>query len=132
MLIYNDSSPGDYERDPSGRSCFRPHVPRMPPLEEVIDALGPAAEAVHAFERALADWNGSYCELIGRLFARLDAVHSSGAEGATTTFTDLMEYESSRHTAADPDDAAAVAACAEAFETEEAGAGDPIGMTIAI
>lgn len=69
---------------------------------------------------------------MGRLFARLDAVHSSGAEGSTTTFTDLMEYESSRRVAADPEDAAAVAACAEAFETEAAGTGDPIDTTKAI
>ena len=121
---------GIYEIDPSGRQCFRPHAPRVPPLEDILDALEPAAAAVREFERALAGWQPA--GIIGRLFARLDAVHSSGAEGSTTTFTDLLEYESSRHTAADPDDAAAVAACAEAFETEAAGAGDPIGMTIAI
>jgi Fic family protein len=66
------------------------------------------------------------------LFARLDAVHSSGAEGSTTTFTDLLDYESSRRAAADLEDAAAVAACAEAFETETAGTNCPIDMTIAI
>ena len=132
MSVYNNCESGVYELDPSGRSCFRPHVPRVPPLEDVIDALQPATEAVRAFERALADWDGSHSELIGRLFARLDAVHSSGAEGTTTTFTDLMEYESSRHTAADPDDAATVAACATAFEAEAAGADDPVDMSLAI
>jgi Fic family protein len=132
MLSYNKFESGTYELDPSGRACFRPRVPQMPPLEDVIDALEPAAEAVRAFERALADWDGPHSELIGRLFARLDAVHSSGAEGTTTTFTDLMEYESSRHTAADPDDAATVAACAMAFEAEAGVAGDPVDISLAI
>jgi Fic family protein len=132
MIIYNNLPSGSYELDPAGRSCFRPRVPQAPPLEDVIDVLDPAAAAIRAFERALADWDGSPSELIGRLFARLDAVHSSGAEGTTTTFTDLMEYESSRHTAADPDDAATVAACALAFEAEAAGAGDPVDMSLAI
>jgi hypothetical protein len=84
---------GAYEVDPVGRRCFRPHVPRIPPLEDVLDALDAAAAAVREFERALAGWQSP--GLIGRLFARLDAVHSSGAEGSTTTFADLMEYESS-------------------------------------
>jgi len=121
---------GAYEVDSSGRRCFRPHTPRIPPLEDILDALDPAAAAVREFERALAAWQPP--GLIGRLFARLDAVHSSGAEGSTTTFADLMEYESSRRTAPDPDDAAAVAACAAAFEAEAAGTGDPIDMSLAI
>lgn len=121
---------GAYEVDPSGRRCFRPHVPRIPPLEDVLDALDTAAAAVREFERALEGWQPP--GLIGRLFARLDAVHSCGAEGSTTTFADLMEYESSRRTAPDPDDAAAVAACAAAFEAEAPGAGDPIDMSLAI
>jgi Fic family protein len=121
---------GTYEIDPAGRRCFRPHTPRIPPLEDVLDALDPAAAAVREFERALAAWQPP--GLIGRLFARLDAVHSSGAEGSTTTFADLMEYESSRRTAPDPDDAAAVAACAAAFEAEAPGASDPIDMSLAI
>jgi cell filamentation protein, protein adenylyltransferase len=132
VLIYNKRPSGTYELDPSGRSCFRPRVPQAPPLEDVIDVLDPAAAAIRAFERALADWDGSHSALIGRLFARLDAVHSSGAEGTTSTFTDLMEYESSRHTAADPDDAATVAACALAFEAGAADAGDPVDMSLAI
>ena len=125
---------GAYEVDPVGRRCFRPHTPAIPPLEDVLDALDPAAAAVREFERALAGWQptGQPPGLIGRLFARLDAVHSSGAEGSTTTFADLMEYESSRRTAADPDDAAAVAACAAAFEAEAPGTSDPIDMSLAI
>jgi Fic family protein len=121
---------GVYEIDPLGRRCFRPYAPRVPPLEDILDALDPAAAAVREFERALAGWQPS--GLIGRLFARLDAVHSSGAEGSTTTFTDLLEYESSRHRAADPDDAAAVAACAAALEAEAPGTSDPIDMSLAI
>ena len=121
---------GVYEVDPAGRRCFRPHAPRVPALEDILDALDPAAAAVNEFERALA--GRGPCGLIGRLFARLDAVHSSGAEGSTTTFTDLMEYESSRRRAADPDDAAAVEACAVALEEEAPGASDPIDITLAI
>ena len=121
---------GIYEFDPFGRRCFRPHAPRVPLLEDVLDALDPAAAAVREFERALEGWRPP--GLIGRLFARLDAVHSSGAEGSTTTFTDLMEYESSRRSAVDPDDAAAVAACAAAFEAEAPDAGDPIEMSLAM
>jgi len=115
---------GIHEIDPNGRPCFRPRAPGFPRLEDILDALDPAVAAVAEFERALAGWQPA--GVIGRLFARLDAVHSSGAEGSTTTFTDLLEYESSRRTAADPDDAATVAACAEAFEAEAAGTGDPI------
>jgi Fic family protein len=105
-------------------------VPPVPPLEDVLDALEPAVAAVREFERALAGWQPP--GMIGRLFARLDAVHSSGAEGSTTTFTDLMEYESSRHTAPDPDDASAVAACAAAFEAEAPGAGDLLDTCLAM
>jgi len=121
---------GTYEVDDHGRRCFRPHAPRVPLLEDVLDALDPAAAAVREFEHALAGRQPD--EFAGRLFARLDAVHSSGAEGLTTTFTDLLDYESSRRAAADPEDAAAVAACAEAFETETAGTNSPIDMTMAI
>jgi cell filamentation protein, protein adenylyltransferase len=121
---------GIYETDPDGRPCFRPHAPRFPPLEDILDALDQAVAAVREFERALA--GRQRAGFIGRLFARLDAVHSSGAEGSTTTFTDLLEYETSLRSAADPDDAAAIAACVEAFEAEAGGDADPIDMTIAI
>jgi Fic family protein len=70
--------------------------------------------------------------VVGRLFARLDAVHSSGAEGSTTTFTDLMEFESSLRTAGDQEDAASVAACAEAFDLAEQQPADPIDMILRI
>lgn len=56
--------------------------------------------------------------VVGRLFARLDAVGSAGAEGSTTTFTDLLEYESSLRTAPDVADAIAVAALADAAADE--------------
>ena len=57
---------------------------------------------------------------------------ASSSLGSTTTFADLMEYESSRRRAADPEDATAVAACAAAFEAEAPGVGDPIDMSLAI
>jgi Fic family protein len=69
---------------------------------------------------------------IGRLFARLDAVHSSGAEGSTTTFTDLMEFETSARVAPDPEDAETVAAYAAAFEAEADSLGDLRAMTLRI
>jgi hypothetical protein len=70
--------------------------------------------------------------LVGRLFARLDAVHSSGAEGSTTAFNELMEYQTSLRSAPDFDDAATVAACAEAVETESRVDVDPIEVTLRI
>ena len=104
---------GHYEPDPSGRRCFRPYVPQPPRLEAVIDRLDPALDALRRFDWALGGWGDP--ALAGRLFARLDAVHSSGAEGSTTTFTDLLEYQSSLKTAPDADDAKGVAACADAL-----------------
>jgi Fic family protein len=97
-----------------GRHCYRPSMPIVPPLEAVIDRLTPAAKAVEAFDRRLQKLGSK--GPVGRLFARLDAVHSSGAEGSTTTFTDLMEYDSIPSAAPDPADAEIVAACAAAFE----------------
>jgi Fic family protein len=120
---------GIYELDPDGRRCFRPAVPRFPALEDILDALEPATAAVREFDRALSAWERP--GLVGRLFARLDAVHSSGAEGSTTTFTELMEYQTSLRNAPDPDDAAAVAACAEAVEMES-GEVDPVEATLRI
>jgi Fic family protein len=111
------SASGTFETDSNGRRYFRPNPPVLPRLEEVQDALRTAELSVYEFDRLLADrpQEGS----IGRLFARLDAVHSSGAEGSTTTFTDLMEFETSARTAPDVEDAAAVAACAAALEMDE-------------
>jgi len=120
---------GIYELDPQGRRCFRPAVPRFPAIEDILDVLEPATAAIREFDRALSAWERP--GLVGRLFARLDAVHSSGAEGSTTTFTELMEYQTSLHRAPDPADAAAVAACAEAIE-EEPREVDPVAATLAI
>jgi Fic family protein len=119
---------GIYELDSQGRRCFRPAVPRFPAIEDILDVLEPAAAAIREFDRALLAWERP--GLVGRLFARLDAVHSSGAEGSTTTFSELMEYQTSLRRAPDPADAAAVAACAEAIE--EARDIDPVAATLAI
>ena len=121
---------GIFELDPDGRRCFRPAAPRFPAVEDILDALEPATAAVREFDRALSAWEQP--GLVGRLFARLDAVHSSGAEGSTTTFSELMEYQTSLRSAPDVDDAAAVAACAEAIETEPQGDVDPVDVTLRI
>jgi cell filamentation protein, protein adenylyltransferase len=120
---------GVYELDPQGRRCFRPAAPRFPAIEDILDVLEPATAAIREFDRALSAWDRP--GLVGRLFARLDAVHSSGAEGSTTTFSELMEYQTSLHRAPDPADAAAVAACVEAIE-EEPREVDPVATTLAI
>ena len=113
-------SSGTYEFDDRGRKLFKPHVPSFPALDEVHDLLDPAMVAIREFDRRLGDWNR--LAAAGRLFARLDAVHSSAAEGSTTTFTDLMEYETSLRIAPDLEDAAVVAAVADALQ-EGAGGG---------
>jgi Fic family protein len=121
---------GLYEMDASGRRCFRPAIPHFPRLEDILDRLDPAQVAIGEFDRAvLAFERGG---VIGRLFARLDAVHSSGAEGTTTTFTELMEFESSLHAAADPEDAASVSACARAVEEAEHGGAEPVELMLRI
>jgi Fic family protein len=111
---------GTFEFDDRGRKLFKPNVPSFPALDEVHDLLDPAMASVREFDRRLGAWNRDAA--VGRLFARLDAVHSSAAEGSTTTFTDLMEYETSLRIAPDADDAAVVAAVADALE-EDAGGG---------
>jgi Fic family protein len=68
----------------------------------------------------------------GRLFARLDAVHSSGAEGSTTTFADLMEFAGKRHAVASPEEADEVAACAEAIGELAAARVEPIDAILHI
>jgi Fic family protein len=113
-------SAGTFEFDHRGRKLFRPNVPSFPALDEVHDLLDPAMACIREFDRRLGAWNRDAA--VGRLFARLDAVHSSAAEGSTTTFTDLMEYETSLRIAPDADDAAVVAAVADALE-EDAGDG---------
>jgi Fic family protein len=121
---------GEFEFDDQGRRLFRPAIPPFPRLEDVHDLLDPAMAAVRDFDRRLQDWGhrGS----IGRLFARLDAVHSSGAEGSTTTFTDLMEYESGLRIAPDIGDAAVVSACAQALDAEMDAQGDLEGLILRI
>lgn len=105
---------GSVEPDERGWLCYLPAVPSFPKLEDVWSQLQRATKAVEEFDRALAAF--PVPEVVGKLFARLDAVHSSGAEGTTTTFTDLLEYQSSLNRAKDPDDAREVAATAEAFD----------------
>jgi Fic family protein len=122
---------GSYELDgDGGPPCFRPAAPRLPSMDDVQDVHEMAWRRVLEFDRMLSAWPHS--GRIGRLFARLDAVHSSGAEGATTTFTDLMEFESSARVAPDPVDAASVASCAAAFDAETDSAGDPAAMALRI
>jgi Fic family protein len=113
-------SSGTYEFDDRGRKFFRPNVPLFPALDEVRDLLDPAMASLREFDRRLGACKRDAA--VGRLFARLDAVHSSAAEGSTTTFTDLMEYETSLRIAPNVDDASAVAAVAYAFQ-ESAGDG---------
>lgn len=109
---------GTYEFDEHGRRLFRPTTPPFPPLEDVHDVLEAANTSVREFDRRLTEWDRHGA--VGRLFARLDAVHSSGAEGSTTTFTDLLEYESALRTAPDLDDATIVAACADGLNEDVA------------
>jgi Fic family protein len=99
------------EFDEDGTVCFRPFVPLPPRLELVADLLEKASDSVRHFDRKLQEWSNP--QVVGRLFARLDAVSSSGAEGSTTTFTDLLEYESSLKSAPDVGDAASVAALSD-------------------
>jgi Fic family protein len=121
-------SSGTYEFDDRGRKLFKPNVPSFPALDEIYDLLDPAMASIREFDRRLGAWNREAA--VGRLFARLDAVHSSAAEGSTTTFTGLMEYETSLRIAPDVDDAAVVAAVADAFQE---GAGDGLeGLVLRI
>jgi Fic family protein len=120
---------GTFEYDEQGRRLFRPNIPPFPHLEAVHGLLDPALTSLREFDRRLSvlDKLGT----VGRLFARLDAVHSSGAEGSTTTFTDLMEYESALRVAPDRDDAAVVAAAAAGLD-ENLERGDLEGLILRI
>lgn len=118
-----------FEFGDEGRRLFRPAVPSFPRLEDVIGLLDPAVASLKEFDRRLSTMDR--VGAIGRLFARLDAVHSSGAEGSTTTFTDLMEYESALRVAPDRDDAAAVAAAAAGLN-ESVDDGDLRGLVLRI
>ncbi len=120
---------GVFELDSKGRRCFRPDAPPFPDIDDIFDLLDPATAAVRAFDRALAAWPRP--DLVGRLFARLDAVHSSGAEGSTTTFCELMRYQSAPRSAPDAGAAAAVAVYAEAVDTEPRSV-DPVELALRI
>jgi Fic family protein len=120
---------GILEYDEQGRSLFRPNIPLFPRLEDVYGLLDPALAAVKEFDRRLSELDRKGA--VGRLFARLDAVHSSGAEGSTTTFTDLMEYESALRVAPNRDDAAIVSAAAGGFD-ENLEHGDLKGLVLRI
>lgn len=104
---------GSYEPD-QHRLCYRPAIPPFPKIDDIWDMLDRAIRAVEAFDRALEAFPVD--GVVGKLFARLDAVHSSGAEGSTTTFTDLMEFQTALKRARDPEDARDVAAVADAFD----------------
>ena len=120
---------GVFELDPNGRRCFRPDAPPFPDIEDIIDLLEPATAALREFDRALAAWPRP--DLVGRLFARLDAVHSCGAEGSTTTFCELMRCQSAPRSAPDAEAAAAVAVFAEAIDTEPRSV-DPVEVALRI
>jgi Fic/DOC family len=107
---------GVFELDAQGRRCFRPDAPAFPALDDIIDRLEPATTALRKFDRALTAWPRP--DRVGSLFAALDAVHSCGADGSAMTFSELMGYRTSLRVAPHPEDAAAVAACAEIPGTE--------------
>lgn len=111
-------------------SCYRPPVPAMPVIDEVWEVLERARHAVESLDRALMGFPVS--GVVGKLFARLDAVHSSGAEGATTTFTDLLEFQTSLRRARDPEDAQAVAGSADAFDELQGKMPDPREAVLSI
>jgi Fic family protein len=120
---------GVFELDSHGRRCFRPDTPAFPALDDIIDRLEPATAVLRKFDRALAAWPRP--DLVGRLFAALDAVHSCGADGSATTFSELMAYRTSLRTAPDLADAAEVAACAVALEAEPRKV-DPVAAALRI
>lgn len=117
---------GAFEADDHGRLCYRPAIPAFPKLDDVWQMLDRASRAIEAFDRSLEAF--PVAGVVGTLFARLDAVHSSGAEGSTSTFTDLMQFQTSLKRAADPDDARQVAAAAEAFDGLAASDAEPLAI----
>jgi Fic family protein len=120
---------GVFELDSQGRRCFRPDAPAFPVIDDIIDRLDPAAAALRKFDRALAGWRRP--DLVGRLFAAVDAVHSCGADGSAITFSELMTYRTSLRLAPNAEDAAAAAACAEALEAEPQRV-DPVAAALRI
>lgn len=121
---------GHYDLNQQGQACYRPPVPEFPALEAVWPDIEKASKALIEFDNRLAAFTTH--NLVGKLFARLDAVHSSGAEGTTTTFTDLMEYQSELARSANPADAQSVQAVAEAFDKLSDQPVRPISAMLAI
>lgn len=115
---------GRFELDEYGRQHFRPFVPALPRIDDVVDTLAPASDALATFDGELRGFASK--GLSGRLFARLDAVHSAGAEGSTTTFTELMDFAVKPGSVASPMEAEEVAASADAFEQLAPAAIDPV------
>ncbi|MBF0375301.1 MAG: Fic family protein [Alphaproteobacteria bacterium] len=105
---------GCFEADRHGRLCYRPPVPPFPKLDEVWAQFRRADRAVAEFDQALASF--AVPEVVGKLFARWDAVESSGAEGTTTTFGDLLAFHSAPQRVRDAEDARQVAGVADAFD----------------
>ena len=106
---------GKYEFDREGRRLFRPTIPQFPRPEDIVEPLRSATAALAEFDNRLSTLDNP--EPLCRLFNRLDAVCSSAAEGSTTSFRTLMEYESDLRIAPDRHDAAGVSAVSNALDT---------------
>jgi hypothetical protein len=119
---------GVFELDAQGRRCFRPDAPAFPALDDIIDRLEPATAALRKFDRALAAWPRP--DLVGRLFAALDAVHSCGADGSAVTFSELMAYRTSQRISRHAGEAV-VAACADVPAAEPTKL-DPVAAALRI
>jgi Fic family protein len=130
MVNFDMQGFGAYEPDEHGRLCYRPSIPAFPKLDDVWQPLDRASKVIEAFDRALEAF--PIAGVVGKLFARHDAVHSSGAEGSTTTFTDLMEFQTTLKRAKDPNDAREVAAVAEAFDELAASSAEPTTIALDI
>ncbi|MBF0354325.1 MAG: Fic family protein [Alphaproteobacteria bacterium] len=115
---------GSYDLDAYGRLGYRPAAPPFPKLDDVWERLQAAESTISEFDRALSAF--PVPGTLGSLFGRSDAVHSSTAEGCTTTFGDLLEFQSGLKQAPDPEDARTVAAASDAFNTLSQKKGDPL------
>jgi len=121
---------GSYDLDAYGRLGYRPAVPPFPKLDDVWERLQAAESAIGEFDRALSAF--PVPGTLSSLFGRSDAVHSSTAEGCTTTFSDLLEFQSGLRQAPDPEDARIVSATAEAFDALSMRKGDPLAAAKSI
>jgi Fic family protein len=108
--------------------CFQPRMPVPPDLEQVAGVLLEADRALAVLDQALDSL--PVPGVIGRLLARFDAVHSSGAEGTTTTFTELLQDEAGKAPPA-PDDAAQVLAAADGFTAAAGARSDLVASALA-